>query len=1128
MNYRIGLDLGIASVGWAILEDDNKGNPKRIVKLGSRIFDAAENPKDGSSLALNRREARNTRRRLRRRNHRIKRTKNLLEKYNIITIKEIENMYATYKFQFNPYELRVKGLDEKLTNSELARVLISFVKRRGYKSNSKAEETSNKEMGKLLVATKENEILMKEKNYRTIGEMYLKDEKFKIQMPDGRVLLKVRNTTDEYKNTPLRKLLLDEIKQILEKQKELNSNITDSFIDEYINIFTSQRNFDDGPSQPSIYAGNQIEKMLGKCTFEKEENRSAKATYTFEYFKLLQDINHIKIEEYHLKENGTREVIKRTLTEEERNIIINLAKTKVTLTYDSLRTALKLTTNERFNMINYKRTDIFNDEENKKVEKDRRIKEFESYHKIRVAMDRIEKNYINKLNSDDLDTIGTVLTLYKNDNKRIEKLKEINLPEDIVNELLKLSFSKVGNLSIKAMKKIIPYLEQGYTYDKAVNEVYEDFRGIINTKKKKKIALRDLEQELSNPVVKRAVSQAIKVLNAITTTYGKPDIINIELARQLSKKFADRQNIKKKQEQNMQNNDKAREEILKLGKNNPTGQDIVKYKLWQEQDGICVYSGKHISIEDLFTEAVDVDHIIPYSMCFDDTYKNKVLVLASENRQKGNRIPYQYLKEKGRNLEEYEVRVNNTIKNYYKKKRLLRQNFTREDATEWKDRNIQDTQYISRLMYNLIKDHVQFSDNENFDRKVFTVNGQITSHVRKRLGINKIRENGDEHHAVDAAVIAIISQGMIQKITKYYQYIDGRYEKNSGEYIDLETGEILTKEQYEKENGINFPEPWPKFRTELDIRTTCQTKERMEECLVAEKIYYENYDDVKPVFISRMPRRKVTGQAHLDTIRGIRKNEEGIKTLTKTELTKLKLDKNGEIEKYPDSQKQDDKLLYKALVDQLRKFGGNGEEAFKRPFYKPKSDGTPGPLVKKVKLEDKTTLAVELNNGKAIAANGDMIRIDVFKVDGEGYYFVPIYVSDTIKSKLPNKACVAAKQYSEWKDMKDENFIFSLYPRDLIYIKSKNKIKLTSINKENKETKEISEMFAYYIKSGISTAAISIINHNGEYEQNSLGIKTLKEFKKFEVDVLGNYHEVKLPEKRQSFKNLKKKGGSLK
>ena len=75
MNYRIGLDLGIASVGWAVLEDDYMGKPKRIVKLGARIFDSAENPKDGSSLALNRREARETRRRLRRRNHRIKRTK---------------------------------------------------------------------------------------------------------------------------------------------------------------------------------------------------------------------------------------------------------------------------------------------------------------------------------------------------------------------------------------------------------------------------------------------------------------------------------------------------------------------------------------------------------------------------------------------------------------------------------------------------------------------------------------------------------------------------------------------------------------------------------------------------------------------------------------------------------------------------------------------------------------------------------------------------------------------------------------------------------------------------------------------------------------------------------------------
>lgn len=232
MNYRIGLDLGIASVGWAVIENNSNGEPIRIVDLGSRIFDAAENPKDGSPLAKPRRDARGTRRRLRRRNHRILRTKRLLERYNIISQKEIEDMYANYKFQYNVYELRVQALEEKLTNRELARVLINFVKRRGYKSNSKSEESSSKEAGKLLTATKENEELMKENGYRTVAEMYIKDDKFKNFMPDGTKCVKIRNTTDDYKATPLRSLLLDEIKLILNKQKEFNSLITEKFIED--------------------------------------------------------------------------------------------------------------------------------------------------------------------------------------------------------------------------------------------------------------------------------------------------------------------------------------------------------------------------------------------------------------------------------------------------------------------------------------------------------------------------------------------------------------------------------------------------------------------------------------------------------------------------------------------------------------------------------------------------------------------------------------------------------------------------------------------------------------------------------------------------------------------------------
>ncbi len=423
-------------------------------------------------------------------------------------------------------------------------------------------------------------------------------------------------------------------------------------------------------------------------------------------------------------------------------------------------------------------------------------------------------------------------------------------------------------------------------------------------------------------------------------------------------------------------------------------------------------------------------------------------------------------------------------------------------------------------MYNLVRNHLDFSDNPNFKRKVWTVNGSVTAHIRKRLGIEKTRD-GDIHHAVDAAVIAITTQGMINRITKYYQYNDGKYMNNKGEYIDLETGEILDAKEYEEKNGIYFPEPWPKFRKELDIRVNCKTKERMIECLNAEKIFtYDDYEDVEPIFVSRMPRRKVTGMAHLETIRGIKEENGELKTITKTELTKLKLDKNGEIEGYLEKNKQDDKLLYNALKEQLIKFNGNGKEAFKEDFYKSRKDGSKGPIVRKVQIEANTTLGVKLKNGEGFAGNGECVRLDVFYVEGEGYYFIPIYVSDTIKDKLPNKACVAAKQYEDWKEMKDGDFIFSIYPKDLIYVKGKNKIKLNPNNKNEKQI-EVDDTFAYYVKAGISVAQITIQTHDNKFTQSSLGIKSLKEFKKYEVDVLGNYHEVKIPEKRMPF-NIKK------
>ena len=190
--------------------------------------------------------------------------------------------------------------------------------------------------------------------------------------------------------------------------------------------------------------------------------------------------------------------------------------------------------------------------------------------------------------------------------------------------------------------------------------------------------------------------------------------------------------------------------------------------------------------------------------------------------------------------------------------------------------------------------------------------------------------------------------------------------------------------------------------------------------------------------------------------------------------------------------------------------------AFVQPFYKPKRDGTPGPRVDKVKLCKKSTLNIPINGG--VAANGDMLRIDVFYVEDDGYYFVPLYVPDTKKKALPNKAVVAHKPYDEWKEMREEDFLFSLYPGDLVCIRSKKGVKL-SLAKGGTGDREITrqEGLYYYQGSDISAGAITITTHDRRYSQSGLGVKTLQSIEKYQVDVLGNYHKVRLPEKRMSF-----------
>ena len=206
--------------------------------------------------------------------------------------------------------------------------------------------------------------------------------------------------------------------------------------------------------------------------------------------------------------------------------------------------------------------------------------------------------------------------------------------------------------------------------------------------------------------------------------------------------------------------------------------------------------------------------------------------------------------------------------------------------------------------------------------------------------------------------------------------------------------------------------------------------------------------------------------------------------------------------------------MYEALKKRLKEFDGNAKEAFAEPFYKPKRDGTRGPLVKKVKLYEKKTITVPVGGGNA--DNGSMIRVDVFYIEDDGYYYVPIYTADVIKGALPNRAVVADKSHGEWKVMDDKDFLFSMYPHDLIYVERKKVFKLTA-PKDSSLDPIISKTkgFFYYRSFDSNAGSFKIYTHDRSYSKKSLGGKTLSCLKKYTVDALGNYSEVSLPEKRK-------------
>lgn len=1106
----IGLDIGIASVGWAVLE------PNRIVDLGVRAFDKAETAKEGDSLNLMRRTARLMRRRLHRRAWRLTKVARLLRREGLIDNSQL--FHSQKPFHQSLWKLRVEGVDRQLQPEEWARVVYHICKHRGFHWISRAEERKAEgdtkgESGKVKQGLAGTAALMKEKGYRTAAEMVL------AEFPDAQ-----RNKRGDYGKALSRILLGEELAELFKRQREMHSPHAGAELETAI-LGNGDRRSGFFWAQTPPLSGKDLLKMLGRCTFEKTESRAPKASFTAERHVWLTRLNNLRI----VVDGSTRE-----LTEAERQLALPLPyQSGEKFTYKNLRTALVkagLMNSFRFAGLSYPSERQKSEEKVKDPEADSLVK-LPAWHELRLTL---KKNELEAAwqqisvaaldgNPEILDQIAWILSVYKEDDEVAAELGKLDLPnaEKLIDTLLVIRFDKFHSLSLKALRKIVPHMENGLRYDQACekagyhhSQLYKVGEGehkylppLYDGRAKDGRMVFNKEMDVPrNPVVLRALNQARKVVNALIREYGSPHAVHIEIARDLSRPLDERRSIEKEQKEYRERNDKDKTEFVSQFDiaGTPRGGDFEKWRLYREQQGKCAYSVEPIDIHRLLEAGyAEVDHALPYSRSFDDSKNNKVLVLAKQNRDKGNLTPYEYLNrldgaENGPSWRQY-VGFVESNKSYRlaKRSRLLRKDFGKNEADEFRERNLNDTRYICRFFKNYVEQYLKMADGSDA-RRCVVLSGQLTSLLRARWGLIKLRADSDRHHALDAAVVAACSHGMVKRMSDYSRRKEMEQVREG--FVDVTTGEIVNSAMYQQLRE-HFPDPWPHFRDELEARLKIDDPAELRAKMEQLGTYpAESLDALRPLFVSRAPQRRNGGAAHKDTVyaQPERLKKQGgvtqkilLSSLTVKDLDNL-IDPHRNVK------------LYAAIKARLEVHGGKGEKAFPpdNPLRKPDRDGNPtGPLVRTVTAVIDKLSGIPVRGG--IAKNDAMLRVDVFTKSGR-FHLVPVYVHHRVKG-LPNRAVVAFKDETAWTLIDESfHFCFSLYPNDLVRVSQKGK----------------ASILGFYSSCHRGTGAISIWSHDRNRQVGKdgmiegIGVKTALSIEKFNVDVLGKVYPAP-PEKRR-------------
>ncbi|WP_417431541.1 type II CRISPR RNA-guided endonuclease Cas9 [Halpernia sp.] len=839
----LGLDLGTNSIGWAIV-DDLKGT---IIGMGSRIFPmGVDNLGEGEGREMSKSASRTGARGVRRQFFRRRLRKQVLLKalsendmcpLDSVDFKEWkevkkfpEGKLASW-FSLNPYVLRKKALTEELSLEDLGRIFYHLIQRRGFLSNSRkggsddgAIFKGNPKEGKIGITETQEHI-----EDKTLGaylsEIYPKEnEPFK----EGLERIRNRYTT--------RKMYVDEFELIWEKQKQFHSNLNDD-----LKALFGGRKLDGYKEDGILFHQRPLRSqkhLVGFCSFEnevKDENgkyiRKGKtkcpiSAIPFEQFRVWQWVNTVEI-------NGKK------ILKEEKEKIVEFLYANEKPEFKKIRKVIgKESAEFKFNYKDEDKivgTHTISNLSNKKY---------------------FGKKWFDFSEKEQEDIWHVLYFFDSKSNVKEYALKHWNFTEEQAVSISKFNVKDgYSSLSRKAILNILPFLKMGYTYDVAVvlggiknvfgadwyqlsDEkryfFYDNIFEIVRSKNKggfieivKDILRRDYQisekqlkklyhhsaaieveelleklplgkeadkeiQAIRNPVVITALFELRKLVNELIDEYGNIDEIKVEMARDLKTSKSQRYEIRKNNQRLERENDRVKQRLNEEGIR-ITHDNILLYKLWEECKKTCPYTGKPISLTQLFSGEVQIEHIHPWSRSLNDSFGNKTLCFADENRKKGDKTPFEFYGDNEQNwasIKERALKLFSDTKEYpkayFKFKHFVKQKFD-DDFTS---RQLNDTRYISKEAKNYLS---------KICKKVNVSPGQATSNLRHKWGLNSILNDENtktredhRHHAIDALVMACTKISYVQELSKW-----NRYNRN-----------------YEMKN---FPLPWESFVNDADI-----------------------------------------------------------------------------------------------------------------------------------------------------------------------------------------------------------------------------------------------------------------------------------------------------------------------